>query len=82
MPWRQPRNVEQRASRMRHMIDRLGVDKGTLARAGDGEVVALTAQRCLDCKTVDECMAWFAGDASGPKPEEFCPNHATFRNLK
>ena len=82
MSWNRPRNTEQRACRMGRMIDRLEVDRGRVARAEGGMVIATAMQNCQDCQTVPECLAWLEQPASSSPATDFCPNAATFAGYK
>ena len=76
------RQIERRASRMREMLDRLGVDTAALLRSGGGCVFAAAQQRCLACREVSECLAWLDGRRQGDDMSAFCPNASTFAAFK
>lgn len=65
------RRVEQRAIRLRTMIERLNVDALALIRCERGDVYAKARWICLSCHESDACQRWLDKGANGSP--DFCP---------
>ena len=75
--------VAERTSRrvetdMAEMIRRFGLHPAQLREAASLELLAAET-RCASCRDVGRCHAYLDGAAD--RPEEFCPNSATFDEL-
>jgi hypothetical protein len=80
--WWMTRRVERQATRMHHMMDRLNVDTGALARAGQGEVYAAARARCLTCGTSDKCLRWLDDQPASNEAPTFCLNRRLFEQYR
>ena len=69
------------AERMKGMIARLGMGRGsaTLDFARTGAIMEETRRRCRRCPREDFCNRWLAGEVEGSNA--FCPNAPTFDKL-
>jgi hypothetical protein len=75
------RRVENRARRLKEMMERLDVDTRTLARLRGGDDYAEARSRCLFCGTGDKCLRWLEQCDVGARPE-FCPNLPLFESCR
>lgn len=73
--------VERQASRMREVMDKLGVDGAKLARVRHGNAYAAARAECLLCRDTTKCLRWL-DNADGEDVPEFCPSLALFEACK
>lgn len=73
-----PQDIERRASRMREMADRLGVDKAKMCKLSQGRAVTAARSNCADCRSVPRCLMWLESPASEGSMPDFCPNVPLF----
>jgi len=76
------RDGERRASRMREVIERLGVDRSALAREGGGSDLLRAQEKCQVCPCVAECLMWVDGRATAETAPAFCCNLALFERCR
>jgi hypothetical protein len=63
---------------MAEMIRRFGLDPARLREVASLELLAAET-RCASCRDVDRCHGYLDGAAD--RPEDFCPNAASFDEL-
>jgi len=64
------------------MIERLGVDRGTLFCRGMGAAYADARAKCFRCRNKQNCSAWLASPEAAPAAPEFCPNAAVLEDCR
>ncbi len=70
--------LERRATRMRHMMNRLNADPGKFVRLRSGAAYAQAQENCLKCAGTSECLLWLDGYGAEDMSPDFCPNLALF----
>ena len=82
MDWPMSRHVERQAQRMHQMMHIEGVDGAEFARLRSGAAYAQARVRCLNCRSVRECLLWLDAHPKSAEEPHFCPNIALFRSCK
>ncbi|WP_334145775.1 DUF6455 family protein [Hyphomicrobium sp.] len=75
------RHLEQRATRMAQLMERLNVDTLEFVRQDKGQACADARVTCLHCSCVQECLQWMRDGSVGEEPA-FCPNLALFESCR
>ncbi|MEQ1672951.1 MAG: DUF6455 family protein [Hyphomicrobium sp.] len=73
-----PQDIERRASRMREMADRLGVDKAKMCKLSQGRAVTGARSNCANCQSVPRCLMWLDAPLTSGGTPVFCPNVPLF----
>jgi hypothetical protein len=70
------KRVFSQVALMDRMMERVGADPGTAARAGGGAAWYEARSRCIACCSGKQCRQWLATAPTVPPPEppEFCHN--------
>ena len=84
MDWDWPmfRRVERQAKRLTEMIQRRDVDTGKLVKIGNGFAYAEAREKCLNCRSTRECLAWLDAEPPSSEAPLFCPNFSLFEACK
>jgi hypothetical protein len=76
------RRIEKQARRMREMMARLRVDPVALARSRNGNAFAEARNRCVACRTIEECARYLHKPEGTAGDPDFCPNHQLFQSIE
>jgi len=76
--------ILRQAEMMDQMMQRVGVDPATAARADRGMACYEARTRCLSCRSERQCFDWLARAGSQPplEPPEFCHNAEFLRRCR
>jgi hypothetical protein len=76
------KRMDRRASLMRDMFDRLGIDLPAAARRGGDTVLRRALRNCLTCRATVECGAWLRSGGTCGDRRLFCPNAELLERLR
>lgn len=76
------RLVEQRATRMAAVMERLDIDTLKLSRRDQGQAYADARTACLHCQVAEACLAWLGDGRAERGAPVFCPNIALFESCR
>lgn len=75
--------IDQRATLMNRMIQRLDIDLIEASHMAMGVSVGNAARLCMLCSNADKCRAWLDGSplSGAETPQDFCPNANLFAQM-